>query len=77
MAFFRSGSRFPVFSAFLSVEHEAPEKQTKGNIMIDIIIAAAIGLLIYGYWRILSYNGPAPEPEETEPETAGSPATQP
>ena len=42
--------------------------------MIDIIIAAAIGLLIYGYWRILSYNGPAPE--ETGPETAGTPAAQ-
>ena len=46
--------------------------------MIDIIIAAAIGLLIYGYWGILSYNGPAPEETETaEPETAGTPATQP
>ena len=42
--------------------------------MIDIIIAAAIGLLIYGYWSILSYNGPAPE--ETESETAGTSATQ-
>ena len=42
--------------------------------MIDIIIAAAIGLLIYGYWSILSYNGPAPE--ETEPETAATPAAQ-
>lgn len=29
--------------------------------MIDIIIAAAFGLLIYGFWGILSYNGPAPE----------------
>ena len=29
--------------------------------MIDIIIAAAIGLLIYGYWGIFSYNGPASE----------------
>ena len=44
--------------------------------MIDIIIAAAIGLLIYGYWRILSYNGPAPEPEETEPEIAAAPEPQ-
>lgn len=42
--------------------------------MIDIIIAAAIGLLIYGYWSILSYRGPAQE--ATEPEIAGTPAAQ-
>lgn len=39
--------------------------------MINIIIAAAFGLLIYGYWSILSYNGPAPE--ETDPEIAAVP----
>ena len=42
--------------------------------MIDIIIAAAIGLLIYGYWSILSYHGPAPE--ETGPEIAAAPEPQ-
>ena len=42
--------------------------------MINIIIAAAIGLLIYGYWAIFSYNGPAPE--ENGPEIAATPELQ-
>ena len=39
--------------------------------MTDIIIAAAIGLLIYGYWAILSCNGSATE--ENGPEIAAPP----
>ena len=46
--------------------------------MINIIIAAAIGLLIYGYWALFSYNGPAPEETETsDPEITGTPEPQP